>query len=130
MEPQNGPLGLVESYFAALNRKDLDAILEMFGEDGTVVFPGAQTARGRTEIERFYAPHFERFGYGRVPHIDEVEERSGLAVVRSHTTGTITVLADASSVEAVSRELFVLRRDDGGWRFWQYMANQPAPLPG
>lgn len=49
-----------------------------------------------------------------------------MATARAHTTGTITFLADNNVIEAVSRELFVLRKSAEGWRITDYMFNRPA----
>lgn len=130
LDEGTAPTACVARYMDALNAKDLDGLVAMFRRDGVVIFPGAETAHGPEEIGRFYASHFARFDYARVLHVEDVEVREDLAMVRSHTTGTITPLTTMSPVEAVSRELFVLRHGGDVWRIRHYMANQPAPLPG
>jgi len=120
----------VARYMQALNAGDLEGVLATFLDDATVTLAGAETVRGRDEISDFYASHFAQHRFGRVLHVDDVEVRADLAVVRSHTTGTITPLATASPVELVSRELFVLLHRSGEWRIQHYTANQLGPLPG
>jgi len=50
----------------------------------------------------------------------------GLAAVQTQTTGTVKLLASGSTISAVSRELFVLRRSGDGWRITDYMFNRTA----
>lgn len=124
------PAACVARYMDSLNASDLEAVLATFLDDATVTLAGAETVRGRDAISGFYASHFAHHAFHRVLHIDDVEARDDLAVVRSHTTGTITPLDSASALEVVSRELFVLLRGADGWRIRHYTANQLGALPG
>ncbi len=130
MTEDAGPAACIARYMDALNASDLEAVLATLLDDATVILAGAEAVCGRDEIGGFYASHFAQHAFHRVLHLDDDEVRADLAVVRSHTTGTITPLASAEPVEVVSRGLFVLLRGAGGWRIRHYMANQLGGLPG
>ena len=85
------------------------------------------TVIGREQISEIYAGAFAgvcfHFDYG----VDEVTVTGGMAVVRAHATGTMTVLATNNTVAAPEhRELFFLRSVDGQWRISDYMFNTSA----
>ena len=44
---------------------------------------------------------------------------------QAHTTGTLTMLKPNTTIELVSRELFVLRKTGSVWRIVDYMLNHP-----
>ncbi len=55
----------VRRAFAALNRKDLDAFMAAWREDGTFVYPGdipeSGTFRGRAAVEGWFRRFFEQY---------------------------------------------------------------------
>jgi uncharacterized protein (TIGR02246 family) len=116
----------VQRYFAALNAADSDVVQELFTEDGVVMQPGEATVSGRPAIMMFLEKHFAVIRFGRELHVDEVLSDGSLGTVRCHTTGTVTVQASGEVKRHESRELFVLRRADDGWRIRHYMFNYPA----
>ena len=62
---------------------------------------------------------------GRELHIDRVIEEGDLATAQTHTTGTLTMLEPDTTIELVSRELFVLRKTGSEWRIADYTFNHP-----
>ena len=59
-------------------------------------------------------------------HIDQVYERSDVAVALADSTGTLTIRAANSTITVGSRELFVLRRTGTDWQITDYMFNRPG----
>jgi ketosteroid isomerase-like protein len=120
----------VRTYFDALNSHDLDAITATFTRDASVMGPGEPTATGSAQVRDLYHGTLERLAFGRIVHIDELEQQGALGVVRCHTTGSLTLRAEDKTIEAVSRELFGLVNLDGeGWKIKYYMFNQPVAIP-
>lgn len=119
----------VRDYIAALNAHDLQRVLDAFTDDAVVMAPETPTAVGSAAVRALYEARFATYDYARELHIDDVVEHDGLAVARCHTTGTLTLRQNGTAVEAISRELFTLRRGDHGWHIRHYMFNAPAPLP-
>jgi len=117
----------VERYFEALNKHDLDAVVGLFTDDAAVMASEAPTAVGTAELRGAYTHGFAMMEFERVPEIDETITERDLAVVRCHTKGTFTLKASGMRMEAVSRELFALKRVAGEWKIHSYMFNSPTP---
>lgn len=120
--------GPVKTYFAALNDKNLDGILEIFTPDAAFMPADAETAIGTEKVRAAYQHRFTMFDYARVLHVDEVIAEGGLGVVRCHSTGTLTLLGSGTTVQAVAREVFTLQKVDGCWMVRMYMNNLPKAV--
>lgn len=120
---------MVRTYFTALNGADLDGIVGVFAEDGTIMADEAPTATGLAQIRATYAWAFQGMHFRREVHIDRLHEEGDVAVAQTHTTGTVSLMGDDRPVEAVNRELFVLRKGDAGWRVTEYMFNRAPGAP-
>jgi uncharacterized protein (TIGR02246 family) len=125
----NSPESSVAAYFDALNRSDAAGLAALFDEDGMFMGDGAPTAIGPDQIREFSGA---AFGAMRVDHdfqVDRVEKCDGLAVVQTHSAGTLTMLA-AGTTENAHRELFVLRERSGKWLIAHYMYNSAQNAGG
>ena len=120
----NSPEAAVRAYFTALNGADLDGLVAVFADDGSVMADEFPSATGREELHRLFTGIFNARRFGRELHIDRVIEAGDLAAVQTHTTGTLTMLDTNTTVHGVSRELWVLRKADSGWRIVDYMFNR------
>lgn len=114
----------VRTYFTALNDADLDGIVGVFAEDGTIMADEAPTATGLAQIRATYAWAFQVMRFRREVYIDRVREEGDVAVATTHTTGTVSPIGGDGPIEAVNRELFILRKLDAGWRITEYMFNR------
>ncbi len=114
----------IETYIAGLNAHDLDTVVSAFTSDGALMAHEAETAVGTAELSAAFAQRFTMFDYGRQLHIEDWYGDAEVAVVRCHTTGSLTIRATGVTVEAVGRELFALRRVDGQWKIASYMFNR------
>lgn len=61
-------------------------------------------------------------------HIDHVREGGELGAMHTHTTGTVTILANDTAISVLSRKLFVVRRSQSGWHITDYMFNRPRQM--
>ena len=116
----------VKAYFAGLNAHDVDAVMSAFAHDAVLMANEVESSVGSTEVRAAYAHRFTLFDYARHLHIDDWFADGALAVVRCHTTGSFTMKATETKIDAVSRELFVLNHVDGQWKIRCYMFNRPA----
>jgi len=54
--PAQDPVAVVQSFYAAVNRQDLNGALALFTDDATVEDPvGSEVRRGRDQIREVYA---------------------------------------------------------------------------
>lgn len=117
----------IRNYFAGLNTANLDMVLSAMSDDASVMAPGAPTASGADAVRALYAERLSVFEYRRELHIDASDVSGDIAAVRCHTTGSFTNVATQQQIDAVSREVFVLRRQGITWRIATYIFNSPAP---
>jgi len=120
------PSTVVAAYMDRLNAADVEGLAALFAPDGTVMAPGMPTVTGREGLVRFFDQILTAMRFGRELHIDEVHAHGDIAVVRCHTTGTVTRREPGLTVEAESRELFALLDGQDGWRIQAYAFNSPA----
>ena len=117
---------VVAAYMDRLNAADVQGLVALFATDGTVMAPEAPTVRGHDALLRYFEQVLTAMRFGRELHVDEVQADGGLAVVRCHTTGTVTRRGPGVTVEAESRELFALIDGPDGWRIQMYVFNSPS----
>jgi hypothetical protein len=58
--------------------------------------------------------------------LERVAQADQLAVVRSRSTGTVTLLETGTTIEQENREHYALRRTSNGWRITDDIFNSPA----
>jgi uncharacterized protein (TIGR02246 family) len=120
----NSAENTVRAYFDAFNRSDVDSIVSVFTEDGTVMADGTPTATGHAQIRSTYQGAFESICFHFECVIDKVLEEGKMAIVRAHATGTITMLStNSTNTSPQHRELFVLRQADASWKITDYIFN-------
>jgi len=117
------PEAAIQEYFNALNQSNLDGIVDVFDDDGSIMAQDFPTASGARGLRGFFEHMFKVRAFSRELHVDRIVDAGTLATVQSHTTGTVTALDTGASVELTSRELFVLRMVGDGWRIVDYMFN-------
>jgi ketosteroid isomerase-like protein len=61
-----GPRELIEAYWRAEERRDLDGVLDHYTEDAELVVPEMGRLVGHSEIRKFYEESIERFPELRV----------------------------------------------------------------
>lgn len=120
----NSPEAAVSAYFTALNAADLDGIVAVFADDGSVMADEFPSATGQEQLRRLFTGIFKARSFGRELHIDRIIEEGDLAAVQTHTTGTLTILETNTTIQGLSRELWVLRKANSGWRIVDYMFNR------
>ena len=123
----NSPEAAVRAYFKALNAADLDGIVAVFAVDGSIMADEFPSATGREQLRGLFAGIFKARSFGRELHIDRIIDGGDLAAVQTHTTGTMTILETNTMIQGLSRELWVLRKADSGWRIVDYMFNRSGP---
>ena len=120
----NSPEAVVRAYFTALNAADLDGIVAVFADDGSVMADEFPSATGQEQLRSLFTGIFRARSFGRELHFDRIIDEGDLAAVQTHTTGTLTILETNATIQGLSRELWVLRKADSGWRIVDYMFNR------
>lgn len=120
----------VRAYFEALGRSDVEGIINLFAENGTLIGDEVETLAGHPQFRAALPGMFQAMNvHVDEVHFDQVREEGDHAVALTHTTDKITMLANNNVMQVAFRELFVLRKGGDGWRITDYMFNRP-PNPG
>jgi ketosteroid isomerase-like protein len=83
------------------------------------------TVRG-ADIRDNYADFFRRVRMDVTFTIDEIVVASAtLAYAMTRSQGKQTVLARGTASPELNREIYILRNEDGAWKFARYMFNKP-----
>jgi uncharacterized protein (TIGR02246 family) len=120
------PEAVVAAYFDALKRSDAEALTSLFDEQGVFIGEGAPTGNGRSQIRALAEGAFRAMRVDHEYEVDRIEQRDGLAVVQTHSHGTLTMLEPGTTVQNAHRELYVLREQGERWLITQYMYNSAS----
>jgi uncharacterized protein (TIGR02246 family) len=117
---------VIEAYGDSLRRNDIDALAGLFTADAAVMAGGFPTAVGRARITDTYAAALASADMDYTYEFDQVEVTGDTAVARTSSSGTTTLRSSGETSAGRYRELFVLRREEAGWRISAYTF-QPQP---
>jgi uncharacterized protein (TIGR02246 family) len=115
---------VIERYINAFNRADVTAIVSLFAEDAVLMAPDAPTVEGREQLTAFMNYGFSLVDIQAVINFDEVVVNGDSAYVRTHSHVKVIDLKSGVTQPEEDRELFILRKDDGGWQISRYMFNK------
>ncbi len=116
---------VLDTYMEALNTSDADLAASVYADEGVFMPDHVPTSSG-TDIRGAYVQIFDTIKLDVEFHYDAISVHDDVAVARTHSQGTLTVLADGVVVDdEQNRELFVLARRNGGWKIASYMFNKP-----
>ena len=117
----------VQEYIQRLNASNTRAIVDLYTDDAAFFQPERPVAVGSQQLTEAYDSAFAGVKVNMTNHIDTIFTDGDLAAVRSHSSGTITLLADGTVVPMACRELWVLTRSGGDWKIAQYMHQEVQP---
>lgn len=120
---------LGEEYFSATNAGDTDRCIAAMAPDVIIMPPHQATIVGVQQLRPVSHEYRARFEANYKLIYDEIEVFGDLAIVRSTVTGTRRLRSGGASEHLLWRNLWVVKRTDGQWRFWRIIFNAPDPLP-
>ena len=113
---------LIQTYQRSLNEADLDLVRGVYADDA--MFIGSHpTATGIEEIAATYADVFSKVDFDVQFDIQEIELSGDLGFVRTRSHGTITPKGQNPEGRKGNREIFVVKKIAGEWKFYRYMFN-------
>lgn len=114
---------LIESYQRGLNEADVSLVRGAYTEDAVFVGQPFPTATGIDEIEALYADFLSKLDFDVEFEILEVDLGDDLGFVRTRSHGTIVPKGTTPIGSEGNRELFVVKKIDGAWKFHRYIFN-------
>jgi uncharacterized protein (TIGR02246 family) len=106
-------------YESALNAADTASVVNLYTPDGVQMAPDAPAAEGRAAVTAAYDELFKAVALQLSFTVDEVSVlNKTTAYLRSHSSGVVRV--NGSEHPAAFKELFLLRKQAGQWKFSHY----------
>jgi len=115
-----------EEYFEATNIGDPDRCIATMAPDVIIMPPDRPSIFGKEQLRCLSHDYHTTFELKYHLVYDEVEARGDLGFARTTVTGTRTSRSDGSVEKVVWRNLWIVRQDDGKWKFWRIIFNSPA----
>ena len=117
---------ILDRYEKALNDSDVDAVIELYADDGIFMPSSAPTAVGIESVRASYEHVFTMIKLNIAFTVEEIVADGSIAFARTGSKGTVTVLADGTTAPEENRELFVFQKEDGVWKIARYMFNKTS----
>ncbi len=125
-DPSEAVRKLLATYERSLNTSDADLAASCYTADGIFMPTTLPTASGK-ELRAAYANIFAAIRLKVTFAVDELViagEETAYALTRSN--GEVTILGTGATSAEANREMFVFRREAGGWKIARYMFNKAA----
>ncbi|OCO99981.1 MULTISPECIES: nuclear transport factor 2 family protein [unclassified Ensifer] len=117
----------IKAYEKALNANDIDAILNLYGEEPIFMPQHAPALIGRAAVRAGYAQVFDTIKLEIRFDIHEIEVTGDWAWVRTSSAGKTRILAADVTIEEGNNEIFVFRREAGAWKIHRYLFSTNRP---
>ena len=117
---------LLESYFAALNKSDVETAVASYAEDGVFMPTEGPTATGLEQLKAAYRHVFDTIKLNVGFKVEEIVPSGDYAYAITSSEGQVTLLDKNITVSEKNRELFVLKKVSGEWKIARYMFNKSS----
>ena len=114
---------LLQTYQRGLNDADLDLVRCVYADDAVVIGQPFPTATGIQEIIALYADFLSKLDFNVQFELLEVELSNDLGFIRTRSHGTIVPKGQKPTGSEGNREIFVVKRIQGDWKFYRYIFN-------
>ncbi len=114
---------LIQTYQRSLNEADLDLVKSVYADDAIFIGQPFPTATGVKEILALYADLFSKLDFNVQFDIQEIELSGDLGFIRTRSHGTIVPKGQNPEGSEGNREVFVVKKIDGKWKFFRYIFN-------
>ncbi len=114
---------LLVNYQRGLNEGDVDVVRSVYADDAVFIGQPFPTATGKDEIVALYADVFSKLDFNVQFDIQDIELSGDLGFLRTRSHGTIVPKGQDPQGGEGNREVFVLKKIDGEWKFYRYIFN-------
>jgi uncharacterized protein (TIGR02246 family) len=114
---------LVQTYQGGLNDADLDLVRRVYADDAVVIGQPFPTATGIQEIIALYADFLSKLDFNVQFEVLEMELSDDLGFIRTRSHGTIVPKGQKPTGSEGNREIFIVKRIQGDWKFYRYIFN-------
>jgi uncharacterized protein (TIGR02246 family) len=114
---------LLKTYQRALNEADLDLVRSVYAKDAVVIGQPFPTATGIEAILALYADFLSKLDFNVQFDLLEIELRDDLGFIRTRSHGTIVPKGQKPTGSEGNREIFIVKKIEGAWKFYRYIFN-------
>lgn len=118
---------LLGTYQRVLNEANVSLIKNVFANDAMVIGQPFPTATGIENIIRLYSDFLSKLDFNVQFEILETELRGDLGFIRTHSSGTIVPKGQKPTGSEGNREIFIVKKIQGAWKFYRYIFNAEVP---
>lgn len=114
---------LLGTYQRGLNEANLDLVRSVYTDDAIVIGQPFPTATGIQEIIALYADFLSKLDFNVQFDLLETELRDDLGFIRTRSHGTIVPKGQKPTSSEGNREIFIVKKIRGNWKFYRYIFN-------
>ena len=114
---------LIQTYQRSLNEADTELVRSVYADDAIFIGQPFPTAEGVEAIVALYTDFLSKLDFNVQFDILEVELSDNLGFVRTRSHGTIVPKGQTPEDSEGNREIFVVKKFDGAWKFYRYIFN-------
>jgi uncharacterized protein (TIGR02246 family) len=114
---------LLQTYQRGLNDADLDLVRSVYANDAVVIGQPFPTATGIQEIIALYADFLSKLDFNVQFELLEMELSNDLGFIRTRSHGTIVPKGQKPTGSEGNREIFIVKKIQGDWKFYRYIFN-------
>ena len=114
---------LLQTYQQGLNEANLDLVKSVYTHDAIVIGQPFPTATGLEEILSLYADFLSKLDFNVQFELLDLELSNDLGFIRTHSHGTIVPKGQKPAGSEGNREIFVVKKVSGAWKFHRYIFN-------
>ena len=114
---------LMQTYQRGLNEANLDLVRTVYANDAIFIGQPFPTATGIEEIVALYADILSKLDFNVQFDVQEIELSGDLGFVRTRSHGTIVPKGQDPEGSEGNREVFVVKKIGGEWKFFRYIFN-------
>ena len=118
---------LLGTYQRVLNEANVDLIKNVFSNDAMVIGQPFPTATGIENIIKLYSGFLSKLNFNVQFELLEMELRDDLGFIRTHSRGTIVPKGQTPTGSEGNREIFIVKKIQGAWKFHRYIFNAEVP---
>jgi uncharacterized protein (TIGR02246 family) len=114
---------LLRAYQRALNEANLDLVRSVYANDAIVIGQPFPTASGIEAIVALYADFLSKLDFNVQFDLLELELSDDLGFIRTRSHGTIVSKGQTPEGSEGNREIFIVKKILGAWKFYRYIFN-------
>ena len=114
---------LIETYQRGLNEANVDLIRTVYADDAIFIGQPFPTATGVDDIVALYSDFLSKLDFNVQFDVLDMELSGDLGFVRTRSHGTIVPKGQTPEGSEGNREIFVVKKIHGTWKFYRYIFN-------